>query len=132
MGQRVLDLKKAGADIDRKAAEYVQKVYEQIHAQRQVAATAEANSNNVTPPPVGGVSNARVGNTGRSTGPHIDIRGSNEKKVFDDAFALIKAWQKIGVHIQLSNIEKDVRNITDDRLLGQLIQQEIDAHGSRS
>ena len=132
MGQRVLDLKKAGADIDRKAAEYVQKVYEQIHAQRQVAATAEANSNNVTPPPVGGVSNARVGNTGRSTGPHIDIRGSNEKKVFDDAFALIKAWQKIGVqYIQLSNIEKDVRNITDDRLLGQLIQQEIDAHGSR-
>ena len=132
MGQRVLDLKKAGADIDRKAAEYVQKVYEQIHAQRQVAATAEANSNNVTPPPVGGVSNARVGNTGRSTGPHIDIRGPVEQKVFDDAFALIKAWQKIGVqYIQLSNIEKDVRNITDDRLLSQLIKQEIEAHGKR-
>lgn len=131
IGNKVLELRKQGAKIDEAAADYVAKVHQQIMLQRGKAATQEAEAAGTRlPAAVGGA--ARVGNTGRSTGPHIDIRGSNRATVKQDALALIKAWQGMGVeYIQLSNIKRDVKNITDPTLLSALVEKELNKHGLR-
>ena len=135
IGQKVLELRKQGAKIDKEAADYVKKVHEQIMLQRGETAKKEAEAaNRQLPAAVSGV--ARVGNTdggtGRSSGPHIDIRGGNRATVKQDALALIKAWQSMGVeYIQLSNIKRDVKNITDPAILSDLVEQEINRHGLR-
>lgn len=131
IGNKVLELRKQGAKIDQEAADYVAKVHEQIMLQRGQAATQEAAAAGETLP-TATTGAARVGNTGRSTGPHIDIRGGSKAAVKQDAMALIKAWQGMGVeYIQLSNIKKDVQNITDPTLLSALVESELEKHGLR-
>ena len=131
IGLKVNELKKQGAKIDKEAADYVKAVHEQIMLQRGETAKKEAEAaGKQLPVAASGV--ARVGNTGRSTGPHIDIRGGNRATVKQDALALIKAWQGMGVeYIQLSNIKRDVKNITDPAILSDLVEQEINRHGLR-
>lgn len=131
IGQKVLELRKQGAKIDKAAADYVAKVHEQIMLQRGETAKKEAEAAGTQlPAAASGV--ARVGNTGRSTGPHIDIRGGNRATIKQDAMALIKAWQSMGVeYIQLSNIKRDVKSITDPAILSDLVEQEINKHGLR-
>ena len=131
IGQKVLELRKQGAKIDKAAADYVAKVHEQIMLQRGETAKKEAEAAG-TQLPVAASGVARVGNTGRSTGPHIDIRGGNRATIKQDAMALIKAWQSMGVeYIQLSNIKRDVKSITDPAILSDLVEQEINKHGLR-
>jgi len=131
IGQRVLELKKQGAKIDKETAEYVQKVYQQIALQRTNTANTEAQqAQKALPMAVTG--SARVGNTGRSTGPHIDIRGSNEASVLRDAMNLIRAWQELDVeYIYLSNLKKHVKAVSDPAVLMDLLRQEMAVHGKR-
>lgn len=76
-----------------------------------------------------------VGSTGRSTGPHLDIRSpqGNSKAVIDEAYTIIKAWQAMGVaYIQLSNTGRDVKNVTGDRELRAALVEEQRAHARRA
>lgn len=77
----------------------------------------------------------RVGSTGRSTGPHLDIRSpTNDKQaVINEALAIIKAWQQQNLaYIQLSNANIDVKNMTDEGKLRQALAREQQVHGRRS
>ena len=131
IGQKVLELRKQGAKIDKESADYVKAVYDQIQLQRKTSATEDAEkAGKELPAAMAG--SARVGNTGRSTGPHIDIRGGNSATVIQDARNLIKAWQSLGVeYIQLSNINRDVKSVTDPDVLADLIKAEMAEHGKR-
>jgi hypothetical protein len=77
----------------------------------------------------------RVGSTGRSTGPHLDLRSpTNDKQaVINEAVAIIKAWQQQNLaYIQLSNANIDVKNMTDEGKLRQALAREQQVHGRRS
>jgi len=128
IGEKILELKKQGAKLDKETAEYVQKVYLKI-ARDQGANLAALLSGN---PGLTAGSGARVGNTGRSTGPHLDLRSSNKEQVLKDAQAIIQVWQKLGVeYIELSNINKSVKNVKDPAELRKLLEQEMANHGRR-
>ena len=73
-----------------------------------------------------------VGSTGRSTGPHLDLRSptNNKQAVIDEATAIIKAWQGQGLeYIQLSNAKIDVKNMFDEAELRKALarEQEVQA-----
>jgi len=77
----------------------------------------------------------RVGSTGRSSGPHLDIRNpsGDGQKVIDEAVQIIKAWQAMGVaYIQLSNTGKDVKNMTLEGDLRRALAEEQRVHARRS
>ncbi|MAA77345.1 MAG: hypothetical protein CML73_04845, partial [Rhodobiaceae bacterium] len=131
IGLKVNELKKQGAKIDKEAADYVKAVHEQIMLQRGETAKKEAEAAGTQlPAAASGV--ARTGDTGRSSGPHLDIRGGNKSLVKQDTLALIKEFQRQGAAIiKLSNIGRDVTNITDQAILADLVEQEIAAHRAR-
>jgi lambda family phage tail tape measure protein len=77
----------------------------------------------------------RVGSTGDSSGPHLDLRSpTNDKQaVINEAVAIIKAWQQQNLaYIQLSNANIDVKNMTDEGKLRQALAREQQIHGRRS
>ena len=124
IAQKILELKKQGAKIDMDAADYVKK--------QQEAAALNGGT-----PPGGGVmlpgaagATARVGSSGRSSGPHLDIRGPNRDNVLKEAEAIIKAWQQMGVKYIVSNINKDITRVTDSGELQRLLKLEQEAHDS--
>ena len=128
IGEKILELKKQGAKLDKETAEYVQKVYMKI-ARDQGANMAALLSGN---PGLSAGSGARVGNTGRSTGPHLDLRSGNKEQVLKDAQAIIQVWQQLGVeYIELSNINRSVKNVKDPGELRKLLEQEMSTHGRR-
>jgi lambda family phage tail tape measure protein len=90
-------------------------------AQRQAAGQA---------PAAPGVSEGfRVGSTGRSSGPHLDIRGSDRESVVREAASIIKAWQGQNLpYITLPNANIDVKNMTDEAALLKALRKEQSAH----
>ena len=77
----------------------------------------------------------RVGSTGRSSGPHLDIRSptNDRKAVVDEAVRIIRAWQQQNLpYIQLSNAKIDVKNMTDEGQLRAALLKEQEVHGRRS
>ncbi|MGA1354829.1 MAG: hypothetical protein ACO32I_08675, partial [Candidatus Limnocylindrus sp.] len=71
----------------------------------------------------------RVGSSGKSTGPHLDIRGPNREAVIREALAIIKYWQTQNLpYIQLSNAKIDVKNMRDDAALIAALRKEQIAH----
>ena len=119
-----LENEKKIAEIKKKAGQYEQNVADY---RRQMAAATGAAP---------GVSSGfLVGSTGRSTGPHLDIRSptNDRKAVVDEALAIIKAWQKQNLsYIQLSNAKIDVKNMTDEGQLRAALLKEQEVHGRRS
>ena len=116
--KKIADLRKKSADYEKDSADA-----------RQRAAGG-------TTPAASGVSAGfLVGSTGRSTGPHLDIRSptGNKQAVVDEATAIIKAWQGQGLeYIQLSNAKIDVKNMFDEAELRKALAREQEVHGRRS
>ena len=94
-------------------------------AQRQAAGQGPAGV-----PAAAGVSEGfRVGSTGRSSGPHLDIRGSDRESVVREAASIIKAWQGQNLpYITLPNANIDVKNMTDEAALLKALRKEQLAH----
>jgi len=116
--KKIAELRKKSADHEQKSADA-----------RQRAAGG------TTPAAPGVSAGFLVGNTGRSTGPHLDIRSptGNKQAVIDEATAIIKAWQGQGLeYIQLSNAKIDVKNMFDEAELRKALAREQEVHGRRS
>ena len=70
-----------------------------------------------------------VGSTGKSSGPHLDLRGSDREGVIREAAAIIKVWQKQGLpYIELPNAKINVKNMLDELKLLQALRKEQIAH----
>jgi len=70
-----------------------------------------------------------VGSTGASSGPHLDLRGSDREGVIREAAAIIKVWQKQGLpYIELPNAKINVKNMLDELKLLQALRKEQMAH----
>jgi hypothetical protein len=116
--KKIAELRKKSADHEQKSADA-----------RQRAAGG------TTPAAPGVSAGFLVGDTGRSTGPHLDIRSptGNKQAVIDEATAIIKAWQGQGLeYIQLSNAKIDVKNMFDEAELRKALAREQEVHGRRS
>jgi len=125
IAQKILELKKQGAKLEMDTADYVRKQQEAAKLNG-----GAAPGGGVMLPGAAGAT-ARVGSTGRSSGPHLDIRGPNAAGVIQEAEAIIKAWQQMGVkYIVLSNINKDITRVTDSGELQRLLKLEQQAHDS--
>ena len=117
-----LENEKKIAEIRKRAGDYEKNVAD--HRRQAAGATGPAITDGF-----------RVGNTGRSTGPHLDIRNpsGDGQKVIDEAVQIIKAWQAMGVaYIQLSNTGKDVKNMTLEGNLRKALAAEQAVHARRS
>ncbi len=129
IAQKILEMKKQGAKIEMDAAEYARK-------QQELANLGGSNPPGGSTPTGGGAmlpggagATARVGSSGRSSGPHLDLRGPNPANVLKEAEAIIKAWQQMGVkYIVLSNINKDITRVTSSSELQRLLRMEQVAH----
>jgi hypothetical protein len=134
----VANLEKTIADYrfenEKKIAEIRKRAGENEKAMADARRQAEGQAPGVAAAP--GVSAGfRVGSTGRSTGPHLDLRSpTNDKQaVINEAVAIIKAWQQQNLaYIQLSNANIDVKNMTDEGKLRQALAREQQVHGRRS
>lgn len=85
--------------------------------------------------PSDGTGGFLVGSTGRSSGDHLHISNPKGDKnaVLEEAFRIIKEWQKQGVaYIQLSNAKIDVKNTINDAALRRALRAEQNVHGQRS
>jgi len=77
----------------------------------------------------GGGGGFLVGSTGASSGPHLDLRGSDREGVIREAAAIIKVWQKQGLpYIELPNAKINVKNMLDELKLLQALRKEQMAH----
>jgi hypothetical protein len=120
--KRIVELRKRANDYEMEVAKFTADTA--VHsAQTAAAAAAQAT----------GPGGFLVGSTGRSTGPHLDIRGDDRSGVIKEAFAVIKEWQRQKVpYIVLSNANNrkgiDVTNMTDDRELLRALAAEQRAH----
>jgi lambda family phage tail tape measure protein len=116
--KKIAELRKKSADYERDSADA-----------RQRAAGG------TTPAAPGVPSGFLVGSTGRSTGPHLDIRSptGNKQAVIDEATAIIKAWQGQGLeYIELSNAKIDVKNMFNEAELRKALAKEQAVHAKRS
>lgn len=130
LGKFRLNLEQQVAELRKRVAQYEFDVLDKRIKAEQLIANIR-NGSIVYEPPGGG--QFRVGSTGRSTGPHLHMGGTDAEKVVEEALTIIKAWQKMGIeYIKLSNVKADVKNITDDNKLRHLIRQEMVVHGRRS
>lgn len=119
-----LENEKKIAEIRKRAGDYEQKVAQYRNQQAQQTATAPGVSTGF-----------RVGSTGRSSGPHLDLRSptGDKQAVINEAVAIIKAWQQQNLaYIELSNAKIDVKNMTDEGKLRQALAKEQQVHGRRS
>jgi hypothetical protein len=116
--KRIVELRKRANDYEMAAAKFTADTA--VHsAQTAAAAAAQAT----------GPGGFLVGSTGRSTGPHLDLRGDDREAVVREALAVIKEWQRQKVpYIELSNAKIDVTNMTDDRQLTRAVRAEQRAH----
>jgi hypothetical protein len=116
--KKIAELRKKSADYERDSADA---------RQRAAGGTTAAAP--------GVAAGFQVGSTGRSTGPHLDIRSptGNKQAVIDEATAIIKAWQGQGLeYIQLSNANIDVKNMFNEAELRKALAKEQAVHAKRS
>ena len=116
--KKIAELRKKSADYERDSAD----------ARQRAAGGATAAAPGVA-------AGFRVGSTGRSTGPHLDIRSptGNKQAVINEATAIIKAWQGQGLeYIELSNAKIDVKNMFDEAELRKALAKEQAVHAKRS
>jgi len=116
--KKIAELRKKSADYERDSAD----------ARQRAAGGATAAAPGVA-------AGFRVGSTGRSTGPHLDIRSptGNKQAVINEATAIIKAWQGQGLeYIELSNAKIDVKNMFDEAELRKALAKEQAVHGKRA
>ncbi len=116
--KKIAELRKKSADYERDSADA---------RQRAAGGTTAAAP--------GVAAGFRVGSTGRSTGPHLDIRSptGNKQAVIDEATAIIKAWQGQGLeYIELSNAKIDVKNMFNEAELRKALAKEQAVHAKRS
>jgi hypothetical protein len=123
--QKIQELKRAGAKYEQEVADYRRQSAEQ-EARARAEAPATPGSVSAATPVTNGF---RVGSSGRSSGPHLDIRGPNREAVIREALAIIKYWQTQNLpYIQLSNAKIDVKNMRDDNALIAALRKEQLAH----
>jgi hypothetical protein len=122
-----LENEKKIAEIRKKAGQWEQ---ETAKYKRDLAVEAAQTAAGAGAPPLAtGPGGFLVGSTGRSTGPHLDLRGDDREGVIREALAVIKEWQRQKVpYIELSNAKIDVTNMTDDRELTRALRAEQRAH----
>jgi hypothetical protein len=132
----VTNLEKAITDYRYETEKKIAELRKKSADHEQKSADARQRAAGGTTPAAPGVSSGfLVGNTGRSTGPHLDIRSptGNKQAVIDEATAIIKAWQGQGLeYIQLSNAKIDVKNMFDEAELRKALAKEQAIHGKRS
>jgi hypothetical protein len=119
-----LENEKKIAEIRKRAGDYEQRVAQYRNQQAQQRPIAPGASTGFL-----------VGNTGRSSGPHLDLRSptGDKQAVINEAVAIIKAWQQQNLaYIELSNARIDVKNMTDEGKLRQALAKEQQVHGRRS
>jgi phage-related minor tail protein len=119
------DIEKKIAELRKKSADY----------ERNAADARQRAAGGTTPAAPGVTAGFRVGSTGESTGPHLDIRSptGNKQAVIDEATAIIKAWQGQGLeYIELSNAKIDVKNMFDEAQLREALVKEQTVHGQRA
>jgi hypothetical protein len=115
--KRIVELRKRANDYEMEVAKFTADTA--VHSAQTAAAAAQAT----------GPGGFLVGSTGRSTGPHLDLRGDDREAVVREALAVIKEWQRQKVpYIELSNAKIDVTNMTDDRQLTRAVRAEQRAH----
>jgi hypothetical protein len=131
VGRFRMNLEKQVAEIRKRIGDYEIDVLDKRIQAEQLIANIR-NGSIVWEGADGGDGRAFVGNTGRSSGPHADIRGENRESVLNETMRAILQWQRDGVeYIRLSNARIDVKNITDQDQLRAAVSREIDAHGPR-
>jgi len=122
-----LENAKTIAKIRKESAQYEENVAKNVEAIKRNGAQAQAS-----PAPTEGF---RVGSTGRSTGPHLDIRSptGDANAVINEAMTIVKAWQAMGIaYIQLSNTGENVKGVSDDARLRAALKREQQAHATRA
>lgn len=122
--KRIAEIRKQTADYEAQAA--------QTAAQSGAAAGAATGTGGAIPAATGVGSGFRVGSTGGSTGPHLDIRGSDRESVLREAASIIKKWQDQKVsYIVLPNANIDVTNMRDDAALMRALRSDQLAHDTK-
>lgn len=130
-------------NLEKAISDYRYDIEKKIAALRKKSAQQERDSANARQRAAGGTTTAapgvssgfRVGSTGTSTGPHLDIRSptGNKQAVVNEALSIIKAWQKQNLeYIQLSNVNIDVKNMFDEAELRKALVKEQTVHARRS
>lgn len=122
-----LENAKTIAKIRKESAQYEENVAKNVETIKRNGAQAQAS-----PAPTEGF---RVGSTGRSTGPHLDIRSptGDANAVINEAMTIVKAWQAMGIaYIQLSNTGENVKGVSDDARLRAALKREQQAHATRA
>jgi len=98
-------------------------------AQQRLQSGAKINQVQSTTVAGGGSGGFLVGSTGGSSGPHLDLRGSDREGVIKEAAAIIKVWQNQGLpYIELPNAKINVKNMLDELKLLQALRKEQMAH----
>ena len=97
--------------------------------------TGSSSSNPISAPGV--KSGFLVGSSGKSSGPHLDVRGPDKQKVIEEALAIVLSLQKSGVeYMELPNLaklepaNKNILNVTDQKELRRRLAVEQGAHDS--
>ncbi len=122
-------------DYEKQVSDYRVK---QAALEQKARETGNSTGGGASPMTAPGVSSGfRVGSSGNSSGPHLDIRGPNKQKVIEEALAIVLSLQKSGVeYMELPNLaklepgNKNILNLTDQRELRRRLAVEQGAHDS--